>query len=61
MRGEDIPKIAFQTSYGLFEFLVLSFSITNTPATFIDFMNWVFLYFLKSFVIVLIDDILVYS
>ena len=61
MRGEDIPKTAFRTRYGNFELLVMSFSVTNAPTTFMDLMNRVFRSYLDSFVIVFIEDILVYS
>ena len=57
----DIPKIAFRTWYGHFEFLVMLFELTNTPTTFMDVMSRVFHSFLDKFVIVFIDDILVYS
>jgi hypothetical protein len=58
---EDIPKMAFSTRCGLFEYLVMSFGLTNAPAHFMYLMKSVFIPELDKFMVVFIDDILVYS
>jgi hypothetical protein len=57
VKEEDISKIAFRTCYGHYEFLVISFGLTNTPAIFMDTMNRVFHDYLDQFIVVFINDI----
>jgi len=61
IRPEDIPKTTFSTRYRLYEYLVKSFGLTNAPAFFMYFMNSVFMPKLDKFVVVFIDDIMIYS
>ena len=61
MRQNDIPKTFFRTRYGHYEFLFMSFGLTNSLSVFMDLMNRVFCEYLDSFIIVFIDDILICS
>ena len=61
IRDEDTRKTTFQTRYGHYKFIVIPFGLTNTPSTFMCLMNSIFSQYLDKFVVVFIDDILVYS
>jgi hypothetical protein len=61
IRLEDIPKTAFTSRYGLYEFTVMSFGLTNAPAYFMYLMNKLFMEYLDKFVVMFINDILVFS
>jgi hypothetical protein len=61
IRATDIPKTAFITRYGLYEYMVMSFGLTNAPSNFMYLLNKVFMEYLDKFIVVFINDILIFS
>ena len=61
VKPEDVQKTAFRSRYGHYEWVVMSFRVTNEPAIFMDYMNRIFRPYLDQFVVVFIDNILIYS
>jgi len=61
VKADDVQKLAFRSRYGHYEYVVIPFGVTNALTVFMDYMNMIFRPFLDKFVVVFIDDILIYS
>jgi len=61
VKGDDVQKTTFKSQYGHYDYVVMLFGVTNAPTVFMDYMNRIFRPFLDKFVVVFIDDILIYS
>lgn len=61
VKNKDIPKTTFRTRYEHYEYVLITFEVTEAPTVFMDYMNWILRSFLDIFLVIFIDDILIYS